>query len=153
MNFPATPARQDSASQTEVESALGTKVKNVGQSRFDYLAELENEDAVRSLRPDFGKIGRMLSRGIIVTSRGSGSDCDYVSRFFAPAAGIDEDPVTGSTHCCLGPFWKERLGRDNLIGYQASTRGGFVRTRCVGDRVFISGQAVTVLRGELIGAS
>ena len=77
-------------------------------------------------------------------------DCDYVSRYFAPAAGIDEDPVTGSAHCCLGPFWKERLGRDNLIGFQASTRGGFVRTRCEGDRVFISGQAITVMRGELL---
>jgi predicted PhzF superfamily epimerase YddE/YHI9 len=105
---------------------------------------------VRSLCPDFAKIGRLQVRGLIVTSRASGAECDYVSRFFAPAAGVDEDPVTGSAHCCLGPFWKERLGRDNLLGYQASARGGFVRTRCEGDRVLISGQAVTVMRGEMV---
>jgi predicted PhzF superfamily epimerase YddE/YHI9 len=87
---------------------------------------------------------------VIVTSLASGSEYDFVSRFFAPSFGIDEDPVTGSAHCSLGPFWKETLGRDELVGYQASARGGVVRTRCVGDRVQISGQAVTVLRGELV---
>jgi PhzF family phenazine biosynthesis protein len=153
MDFPSTPARQDSGSHADVESALGVEVRNVGRSRFDYLVEVDSEDALRSIRPDFAKIGRMQTRGLIVTSRASGADCDYVSRFFAPAAGIDEDPVTGSAHCCLGPFWKERLGRDNLIGYQASARGGFVRTRCEGDRVLISGQAITVMQGELIGTS
>ena len=86
----------------------------------------------------------MQMRGLIVTSAASGPNYDYVSRFFAPGAGIDEDPVTGSAYCCLGPYWKERFSRDNLVGYQASARGGFVRTRCAGDRVFISGQAVTV---------
>jgi PhzF family phenazine biosynthesis protein len=151
MDFPATPAKAlPNAEREDVESALGIKVRSLGQSQFDYLAEVESEDAVRSLRPDFTKIGRLQARGLIVTSAASGADCDYVSRFFAPAAGIDEDPVTGSTHCCLGPFWKQRLGRDNLIGYQASARGGFVRTRCEGDRVLLSGQAVTVLRGELV---
>jgi PhzF family phenazine biosynthesis protein len=150
MDFPATPAKLDSGSYEDVESALGTKARNVGRTRFDYLVEVESEDAVRSLSPDFTKIGRLQSRGLIVTSAASGTDCDFVSRFFAPAAGVDEDPVTGSAHCCLGPFWKERLGRDNLIGYQASARGGFVRTRCEGDRVLISGQAVTVMRGEMV---
>jgi len=151
MDFPATPAKMDSGlCKEEVEAAIGVKARNVGRSRFDYLVEVESEDAVRSLRPDFTKVGRLQMRGVIVTSAASGSDCDYVSRFFAPAAGIDEDPVTGSAHCCLGPFWKERLGRDSLIGYQASARGGFVRTRCEGDRVLISGQAVTVLHGELV---
>jgi predicted PhzF superfamily epimerase YddE/YHI9 len=133
-----------------VEAALGTKVKCVGRSRFDYLVEVESENAVRFLNPDMTRISRLQLRGLIVTSRASSADFDYVSRFFAPGAGIYEDPVTGSAHCCLGPFWKERLGRDNLIGYQASARGGFVRTRCQGDRVLISGQAVTVLRGELV---
>jgi PhzF family phenazine biosynthesis protein len=150
MDFPATPAKPDVASREDVESALGTKARNVGRTRFDYFVEVESEDAVRSLSPDFTKIGRLQMRGLIVTSAASGTDCDFVSRFFAPAAGVDEDPVTGSAHCCLGPFWKERLGRDNLIGYQASARGGFVRTRCEGDRVLISGQAVTVMRGELL---
>jgi PhzF family phenazine biosynthesis protein len=150
MDFPATPAKPDSIPCEDVEEALGTKAKCVGRSRFDYLVEVESENAVRFLSPDMTRIGRLQARGLIVTSRASSANFDYVSRFFAPAAGIDEDPVTGSAHCCLGPFWKERLGRDNLIGYQASARGGFVRTRCQGDRVLISGQAVTVLRGELV---
>jgi len=151
MDFPATPAKPVSIAEQEMlESALGVKARSVGQSLFDYLVEVDSEEAVRTLRPDFTKIGRLQARGLIATSAASSKDCDYVSRFFAPAAGVDEDPVTGSAHSCLGPFWRERLGRDNLIGYQASTRGGFVRTRCEGDRVLISGQAVTVLRGELL---
>jgi predicted PhzF superfamily epimerase YddE/YHI9 len=117
---------------------------------LDYLAEIESEEIVRALKPDFGVLGRLEVRGVIVTSRSAGPNYDFVSRFFAPAMGIDEDPATGSSHCSLGPFWKERLGRDDLLGYQASARGGFVRTRCVGDRVRISGQAVTVLRGNLV---
>ena len=150
LNFPATPAKPDGVCREEVESALGISVKNVGSTRFDYFAEVESEEAVRSLRPDFAKLRRLDGRGLIVTSAASSSNCDFVSRFFAPGAGIDEDPVTGSAYCCLGPFWKERLGRDDLLGYQASARGGFVRTRCEGDRVLISGQAITVLRGELV---
>jgi PhzF family phenazine biosynthesis protein len=146
---PATPATPDSIHNQEVEAALGTNARSVGRTLFDYLVEVESEDAVQSLRPDLTKIGRLQTRGLIVTSRASRTDCDYVSRYFAPAAGVDEDPVTGSAHCCLGPFWKDRLGRDNLMGFQASARGGYVRTRCEGDRVFISGQAITVMRGEL----
>jgi len=149
MDFPATPASFD-LSDDGVDAALGLKVREVGRSRFDYLAEVENESALRALKPNFNKIGQLQARGLIVTSRASGPDCDFVSRFFAPQAGIDEDPVTGSAYCCLGPFWKERLGRDDLVGYQASARGGFVRTRCEGDRVLISGQAITVMRGELV---
>ena len=151
MDFPATPAEPDRAHELDdVISGLGVKVQNVGRTRFDYLVEVESENEVRALRPDFARIGRLQTRGLIVTSRASVAGHDYVSRFFAPGAGVNEDPVTGSTHCCLGPYWKERLGRDNLIGYQASARGGYVRTRCEGDRVFISGQAVTVMRGELL---
>jgi predicted PhzF superfamily epimerase YddE/YHI9 len=149
MDFPATPATPESIHNQEVEAALGTNARSVGRTLFDYLVEVESEDAVQSLRPDLTKIGRLQTRGLIVTSRASRTDCDYVSRYFAPAAGVDEDPVTGSAHCCLGPFWKDRLGRDNLMGFQASARGGYVRTRCEGDRVFISGQAITVMRGEL----
>ena len=149
MDFPATPA-EPSAPVEGLESALGVKACHLGRTRFDYLVGVETEDAVRALKPDLGALGRLNVRGVIVTSRASRRDYDFVSRFFAPAAGVDEDPVTGSAHCCLGPFWKERLGRAGLVGYQASARGGFVRTRCVGDRVHISGQAVTVLRGELV---
>ena len=149
MDFPATPEEPDT-SPAILESGLGARPVHVGRTRFDYLVEVADEKTVRGLQPDFGALGQLNARGVIVTSRASGFGYDFVSRFFAPSAGIDEDPVTGSAHCCLGPFWKQRLGRDNLIGFQASTRGGFVRTRCVGDRVRISGQAVTVLRGELV---
>ena len=152
MNFPATPARPIPAGE-EVEAALRLKVVYVGQTRFDYLVEVETEDAVRTLRPDVTKIGRLETRGLIVTSRASRAGYDFVSRFFAPAAGVDEDPVTGSAHCSLGPYWKDRLGHDDLVGYQASARGGFVRTRCEGDRVLLSGQAITVMRGELCAGS
>jgi predicted PhzF superfamily epimerase YddE/YHI9 len=93
------------------------------------------------------------TRGVIVTSRSASPESDFVSRFFAPAAGIPEDPVTGSAHCCLGPYWAERLGKDELVGYQASARGGIVRVRLAGDRVKLLGQAVTVIRGELVGAA
>lgn len=149
MDFPASPARPESVSE-DLESAPGIKARSVGRSAFDYLVEVESEEAVRALQPDFEKISRLEARGVIVTSQASGSGYDFVSRFFGPAVGVNEDPVTGSAHCSLGPFWKQRLGRDGLLGYQASARGGFVRTRCVGDRVLISGHAVTVMRGELV---
>jgi PhzF family phenazine biosynthesis protein len=150
MDFPATPLTPDPSVRQQLEDALGLKIKTAGRTRFDCMVEVENEAAVRALRPDITKIGHLGVRGLIVTSAASGSDYDYVSRFFAPGAGVDEDPVTGSAHCCLGPFWKERLGRDNLTGYQASARGGYVRTRCDGDRVFLSGHAITVLRGAMV---
>ncbi|MCU1343420.1 MAG: Oxidoreductase [Candidatus Acidoferrum typicum] len=149
MDFPASPVSPEGSFE-ELESALGIKARYVGRSGFDYLVEVESEEAVRALKPDFDRIAQLKVRGVIVTSQANGSGYDFVSRFFAPAVGVNEDPVTGSAHCCLGPFWKERLGRDDLVGYQASARGGFVRTRCVGDRVLISGQAVTVMRGELV---
>jgi PhzF family phenazine biosynthesis protein len=149
MDFPATPATPDASAEI-LESALGVKAVYVGRTRFDFVVEVGSEEAVRALKPDFTALRRLEGRGVMVTSRASGVGYDYVSRFFGPAVGIDEDPVTGSAHACLGPFWKERLGRDGLIGFQASARGGFVRTRCAGERVLISGQAVTVFRGELV---
>jgi PhzF family phenazine biosynthesis protein len=124
---------------------LGTVVK----SRFDYLVEVESEAVVRELKPDFRALRAVPARGVIVTARGKGK-YDFVSRFFAPAAGVDEDPVTGSAHCCLGPYWKHKLGRDELLAYQASARGGEVRVRVAGERVFLGGKAVTVSRGELL---
>ena len=123
--------------------------KYVGKSKFDYLLEVETEDAVRDLKPDFTLLRTMQVRGVMVTSRATSPGYDFVSRFFAPRAGVDEDPVTGSAHCCLGPFWSRRLGKDELIGYQASRRGGTVRVRVSGERVYLSGQAVTIFRGEL----
>jgi PhzF family phenazine biosynthesis protein len=122
----------------------------VGRGADDLLVELASEDAVRSLRPDFALLTAMQCRGVIVTAAADpGQPYDVVSRFFAPAFGIPEDPVTGSAHCTLAPFWSERLGRPELTAYQASARGGTVRTRLAGERVILSGQAVTVLQAQL----
>jgi PhzF family phenazine biosynthesis protein len=151
MDFPAEPAAPVEAPDGLVE-ALGTAPVWVGRNRFDLLVELPSEAAVRAIRPDMGRLRRIPARGVIVTSR---ADADapghhFVSRFFAPAVGVDEDPVTGSAHCCLGPFWAARLDRAEVVGFQASARGGIVRVRPQGERVLLSGKAVTVLRGELV---
>ena len=123
----------------------------VGKSRFDYLVELDSEEAVRQVRPDFRRLRTLSARGIIVTSRSSMPGCDFVSRFFAPASGIDEDPVTGSAHSCLAHFWSSRLHKDRFIARQLSERGGFLKVQLLdGDRVRLSGQAVTMVRGELL---
>ncbi len=126
------------------------KIVKVAMNRHDLLVELESAALVKHLVPDFPKLARMPGRGVIVTSRADSEDFDFVSRFFAPKVGIDEDPVCGSAHCGLGPYWADRLGKDQLVGYQCSQRGGVVRVELAGKRVRLSGQAVTVLRGELI---
>jgi len=148
MDFPAKP-EEPAEAPPQLLAALGVAAKYVGRNAFDYLVEVESEEAVRSLAPDLGMLRRLPVRGIIVTSRAS-SAYDFVSRFFAPGSGIDEDPVTGSAHTCLGPYWSARLGKQDLLAYQASARGGVVRVRVEGDRVHLGGQAVTVLRGELL---
>lgn len=114
----------------------------------DLLVHVETEAIVRSLRPDFGVL-RTQPSGIIVTARASTPGVDFVSRYFAPSFGVDEDPVTGVAHCALAPYWAARLGRSALVGYQASARGGLVRTRVEGPRVFLAGPAATVVRGTL----
>ncbi|HLX55929.1 MAG TPA: PhzF family phenazine biosynthesis protein [Ktedonobacteraceae bacterium] len=149
MDFPAKPESPAEAPAGLIE-ALGVEVRYVGKSQFDYLVEVESEKVVREMQPDFSLLDKIPVRGVIVTSLADSHDYDFVSRFFAPAAGVNEDPVTGSAHCSLSPFWSGRLGRSELVGYQASARGGVVRVRLDGDRVHIGGQAVTVLRGELI---
>jgi PhzF family phenazine biosynthesis protein len=153
LDFPATPAEPVRPPSGLVE-ALGIGAPRwVGRGRFDYLVELEDEAAVRDLAPDLRRLGRLTpgSVGVIVTAAAAGRDgYDFVSRCFAPSAGIDEDPVTGSAHCTLGPFWAGRLGRDELTGFQASARGGLVQVRPAGDRVQLGGRAVTVLRGQLV---
>jgi predicted PhzF superfamily epimerase YddE/YHI9 len=148
LNFPATPPEVAEA-PGGLENALGIEAKYVGKSRYDYLIEADAERVVRNLKPDFGRLRALSVRGIIVTSAAATEGFDFVSRFFAPGAGIDEDPVTGSAHCTLGPFWQERLKRDEMTAYQASARGGVIRVRVAGERVFLSGHAVTILRGEL----
>jgi PhzF family phenazine biosynthesis protein len=148
LNFPATP-EQSAIAPPRLTEALGVAPKYVGKSKFDYLVEVDREETVRNLNPDFALLRAMQVRGVMVTSQATSPDYDFVSRFFAPGSGIDEDPVTGSAHCCLGPFWGRRLGKNELTAYQASRRGGTVRVRVSGDRVYLSGKAVTVFRGEL----
>ncbi|MBN1581119.1 MAG: PhzF family phenazine biosynthesis protein [Anaerolineae bacterium] len=149
LNFPATPDEPADAPPKLLE-ALGVTAKYIGKNRFDYLIQVESEETVRELKPDFALLKTLGVRGVMVTSQTSSKEYDFVSRFFAPGAGIDEDPVTGSAHCCLGPFWSKRLGKTEFTAYQASARGGTVCVRVAGDRVCLSGQAVTVLHGELI---
>jgi len=161
MDFPAEPATEASPPAGLAE-ALDVRPRWTGRNRFDWLFELGSEQEVRAVAPDFGRLRTVDTRGVIVTAPGlharrSGARedeavFDFVSRFFAPAVGVDEDPVTGSAHCCLAPFWAERLGRPELVGYQASRRGGTVHVAVHGDRVTLSGQAVTVLRGTLDAA-
>jgi PhzF family phenazine biosynthesis protein len=149
MDFPAKP-EEPAAPPEGLGRALGAEMKYVGRSQFDYLIELDSEKTVRELKPDFTLLKTVPARGTMVTSRATTEGFDFVSRFFAPASGVDEDPVTGSAHCTLGPFWKKHLGKDEFLAYQASARGGVVRVRVAGERVILGGQAVTVLRGELV---
>jgi PhzF family phenazine biosynthesis protein len=148
LDFPATPA-EPVTPPDDLVRALGVTPKYAGQNQFDYLVEVGIEDTVRAMKPDFALLEAATSRGVIVTSAARSPEYDFISRFFAPAVGIDEDPVTGSAHCCLGPFWGKRFGKREMLGYQASPRGGTVRVRVEGERVKLGGQAVTVLRGEL----
>jgi PhzF family phenazine biosynthesis protein len=148
LDFPAkvaTPAEPP----PDLLPALGVPAQFVARNQFDYLVEVESEETLRAMTPDFTALRKVPVRGVIVTARPSSAEFDFVSRFFAPAAGVDEDPVTGSAHCALGPYWAERLGKSEFTAWQASARGGVVRVRLNGDRVILGGQAVTVLRGEL----
>jgi predicted PhzF superfamily epimerase YddE/YHI9 len=150
MDFPAEPVRPATPPPGLLE-ALAVSHTYVGRNRMDYFVEIESEAAVRSLQPDMTPLLKLGMRGVIVTAKASpGSPYDFVSRFFAPGAGVPEDPVTGSAHCALGPYWGERLGKQQLLAYQASRRGGQVRVSLAGERVLIGGQAVTVIRGELL---
>lgn len=148
MDFPADP-------ETPVEAppgllqALGVEARYVGRNRWTHLVLVDVEEQVRRLDPDLRALASSGSGSAIVTAPATTPGFDFVSRFFAPALGIDEDPVTGAAHCCLGPFWSARLGKPEVIGCQCSARGGVVRVRPQGERVLLAGQAVTVLRGEL----
>lgn len=148
MDFPA-KLEQRADPPPQLAEALGAEVKYVGRNQFDYLVELQDEKTLRAIQPNHHLLRQLPVRGVIVTARGSG-EYDFISRFFAPGSGIDEDPVTGSAHCALAPYWTARLGKTEMTGYQASPRGGVVRVRVEGDRVQLGGQAVTVLRGDLL---
>lgn len=149
MNFPA-EAETSVPIPKELIQGLGLTPRYVGKNRMDYIVEVDSESTVKNLKPDLALLAKLAARGVIVTSLSSSNEHDFVSRFFAPGAGIDEDPVTGSAHCCLGPYWGAKLNRDELTGYQASERGGTVKVRVGENRVYLLGQAVTVLEGDLL---
>jgi PhzF family phenazine biosynthesis protein len=152
MDFPATPNEPTDPPPGMIE-ALGLQPVYVGRNKFDYLVEADSEATLRALKPDHSVLRKVGARGIIVTARASekSPEYDFVSRFFAPGSGIDEDPVTGSAHCALGPYWARKLGKTTLRAFQASARGGEVGVRLEGDRAILSGHAVTVMHGELLG--
>ena len=149
LDFPATREERADAPAGLLESLGIDAPVHVGKNKFDYLVEVASEDIVRQLAPDHALLRTIPVRGVIVTSRATMEGADFVSRFFAPGSGIDEDPVTGSAHCCLTPYWSAKLGKEAMTAYQASPRGGFVYVQLAGDRVKLRGNAVTVLRGEL----
>jgi len=148
LDFPATPPEPCEIPDGLFRS-LGLTSGSVLRSKFDYLVSIESADQVRRLAPDLAGVRKIPSRGVIVTAVSDRPDADFISRFFAPQFGVDEDPVTGSAHCALAPYWAERLGRKRLTGYQASLRGGFVRVEHAGDRVLLSGTAVTIYKATL----
>ena len=149
LDFPATPA-EPIEPPPGLSDLLGSVPRFVGRSRFDLLLELTDAEELRDLNPDFAGLSSLPVRGFIVTTKSDVPEYDFLSRFFAPAAGINEDPVTGSAHCALAPFWGERLGKSEMTAFQASARGGVVKVKLAGKRVLLRGQALTVLRGELV---
>ena len=149
LDFPAQPA-SPIAEPEGLAEALGVPIRAVAKNAADLVVEVGSDSVVGAVQPDFGRLAAIEARGIIVTSLARSERWDFVSRFFAPRVGIAEDPVTGSAHCALGPYWGARLSKAELVGYQASRRGGTVRVRLAGDRVILGGKAVTVLRGELL---
>jgi len=149
LDFPERRERAH-ADLPELFAALAVRPVYFGKNAYDYFVEVATEREVRELTPDFAALAKLPVRGVIVTAaadRGSGHD--FVSRFFAPGVGVPEDPVTGSAHCCLAPYWGEKLGKGEMTGLQVSARGGTVRVRRMGERVILAGRAVTILAGEL----
>lgn len=156
LDFPAREAAPRQPPSELIESLGVSPVSCLLTGESDWLVQLNDPEDVSSLAPDFRKMAEVDCRGVTVTAAGGcrrAPDADFVSRFFAPRVGIDEDPVTGSAHCALAPFWAQRLGLDELLGFQASERGGSVRVRLQGERVELLGQATTVFAGALAGAA
>jgi PhzF family phenazine biosynthesis protein len=153
LDFPATAAVQEEPPPGLLDALGVTAPVWTGRAPEDFMVVVAAEEEVTGLRPDVLKLATITLRGTIVTAPAARPGADFVSRFFAPAAGIPEDPVTGSAHCTLAPYWFGRLGRTELTGYQASPRGGTVRVRAAADRILLTGYAVTVLTGELAAAA
>jgi PhzF family phenazine biosynthesis protein len=149
LDFPAEPVTA-AGPVPGLSKALGVEPVFTGRNRFDILAELPSADDVCSLDPDMGALAALLTRGIIVTAVSDLPQYDFVSRFFAPSIGVAEDPVTGSAHCCLGPYWGDKLKKTSLVGFQCSARGGLVHVTLNGERVILGGHAVHVFFGKLL---
>ncbi|MDZ4701108.1 MAG: PhzF family phenazine biosynthesis protein [Rhodothermales bacterium] len=149
LDFP-TEAPAPVKAPSDLARALGVEPTYVGKNRMDYLVEIADAKALRKLDPDLTALRRIPGRGFIVTAASDDPRYDFISRFFAPAAGVDEDPVTGSAHCCLGPYWAERLAKTELNAYQASPRGGSLVVRVAGDRTYLLGRAITVMSIRLL---
>jgi PhzF family phenazine biosynthesis protein len=150
LNFPAVMA-EDAVPAPELLPALGIQqARYVGLNKFDYLVEVDSASELHALKPDFALLSKVPVRGVTVTARDDSGKYDFVSRFFGPGSGINEDPVTGSAHCSLAPYWAEKLNKSEMTAFQASPRGGVLRVEVAGDRVLLRGQAVTVLRGLLV---
>ena len=149
MNFPVQPVESAPVSPAVVGAMNHADIVHCARNKVNVLVELRSHKAVTSITPDFAKLKKLSCRGLIVTSTGP-DPYDFVSRYFVPSMGIPEDPVTGSSHCSLGPYWRTKLGKDKMVAYQASARGGELHIECTPESVFISGQAVTVMRGELL---
>ena len=132
--------------------ALGIQAKDVnfiGADNDYYLVEVQGEEIVRNLAPNFPVLHKLPIRSVIITSRANRTQYDFISRYFSVVSGVDEDPVTGSAHCYLGPYWQQKFHKDTFYAYQASARGGELKVKVQGERIHLFGQAVTVLRGEL----
>ena len=151
LDFPVTPA-EPMDPPPGLSDLIGSVPKFVGRTRFDLLLELTDAEELRDLTPDFPGLSHLPVRGLIVTAPSDLPGYDFLSRFFAPAESINEDPVTGSAHCALAPFWAERLGKKEMTAYQASPRGGVVKVNLSGDRVLLRGQAVMIMRGKLVNS-
>ena len=149
LDFPSKPQEPCEPAEGMLESLGIETPEYVGRNQFDYLVEVKSVDELKRLRPDHQRLATIGVRGVIVTTVSDDSQFDFVSRFFAPGAGIEEDPVTGSAHCCLGPYWQQRIGKDQFRAFQASKRGGVVNVRVAGERTFLSGEACTVFKGTL----
>jgi PhzF family phenazine biosynthesis protein len=154
LDFPTAPLTElpDDPELTAALAMAARSIHHTGPNTDDVLVEVADEKTVRELQPDLRAVARLTARGVIVTAAAEdpAAGYDFVSRFFGPAVGVDEDPVTGSAHTALAPFWASRLGRDELTGYQASRRGGLVRVALHGERVQLSGHAVTTIEGDLL---
>lgn len=149
LDFPAAPVETCEPPSGLLE-ALGIDATFVGKTKFDRFLVVDSAEKIRALQPDFRQLATIAARGVIVTAVSDLPGVDFISRFFAPSHGIDEDPVTGSAHCALAPCWAKVLGKERMVGYQASQRGGTVHVELKGDRVILGGQAVLVMKGELL---